>query len=64
MTMKEQDQKSAPPSDRGQKAGFDRRTGAATGSGAGAGDPDEDREDYDSDLDGSPTGPETPAPPD
>jgi len=40
-------------SERGKRAGFDRKTGAATGSGSGAGDPDETREDYDGDLHGN-----------
>ena len=40
---------SAKASDRGRKAGFDRRTGEVFGSGAGIGNPAAD-EDYDSDL--------------
>lgn len=52
MTRKE-DEERIPSSERGKRAGFDRKTGAATGSGSGAGDPDETREDYDSDLHGN-----------
>ena len=39
----------ADATDRGRKAGFDRRTGEVSGSGAGIGNPGSD-EDYDSDL--------------
>ena len=37
-------------SERGKRAGFDRRTGAATGSGSEAGDVHDGGEDYDTDL--------------
>ena len=36
--------------DRGKKAGFDRRTGAVSGSGSGAGNNPDSSEGYDSDL--------------
>ncbi len=36
--------------DRGQRAGYDPKTGAVSGSGAGAGNPDDEREDYNSDT--------------
>lgn len=39
----------AKATDRGRKAGFDRRTGEVSGSGAGIGNPAA-AEDYDSDL--------------
>ena len=35
--------------DRGKRAGFDRRTGEVFGSGAGIGNPDDTTEDYDTD---------------
>ena len=49
--MSEQPRKppAAKASDRGRKAGFDRRTGEVSGSGAGIGNPAA-AEDHDSDL--------------
>jgi hypothetical protein len=40
--------------DRGKRAGFDRRTGEVSGSGAGVGDSPDSTEDYDSDLHSEP----------
>jgi hypothetical protein len=39
-------------SDRGEKAGFDPRSGKVSGSGAGAGGNEDSDEDYDGDLHG------------
>jgi hypothetical protein len=44
-------------SDRGKRAGFDRRTGEVSGSGAGTGGNPDSSEEYDSDLHSGTKGP-------
>jgi len=46
------DRKSSPPTERGKRASFDRRTGEVHGSGSGAGRDGNTDEDYDSDSTG------------
>lgn len=43
------DREPSPPTERGKRASFDRRTGEVHGSGAGAGHGGNPNEDYDSD---------------
>ena len=48
----EDEARNGPGQDRGQRAGFDRRTGEVHGSGAGAGGSGDPGEDYDRDPKG------------